>query len=148
MARVTLPALRQETQTFTRFGVPEIMARTRWMFGFQRRLLRICECEIECPKPGPLPQTSQLEATMDLLVVDKSESEGQNSHHAGRRLAEKPPNPKTRVLAEVVVTGFTRDFAAVEGHVWVTLWVGGTALNHPNALKSFRNAHIFGENRH
>lgn len=48
-----------------------MMVRTRWMFGFQRRLLRICECEIECPKPGPLPQTSQFEATMELLVVSR-----------------------------------------------------------------------------
>src|SRR5690625_1345640 len=34
------------------------------MFGFQRRLVRRCECEMLWPKPGPLPQTSQLAATV------------------------------------------------------------------------------------
>ena len=62
--RVTLPALRQEVQTFTRLGVPATTARTRWMFGFQRRFVRMWECEMLCPKPGPLPQTSQLAATV------------------------------------------------------------------------------------
>jgi hypothetical protein len=28
-----------------------------------RRLVRRWECEMACPKPGPLPQTSQLAAT-------------------------------------------------------------------------------------
>src|SRR5690606_20941063 len=62
--RVTLPALRQEVHTLTRLGVPPTIARTRWMFGFQRRLVRMWECETLCPKPGPLPQTSQLAATV------------------------------------------------------------------------------------
>jgi hypothetical protein len=39
--RVTLPALRQEVHTLTRLGVPPTIARTRWMFGFQRRLVRM-----------------------------------------------------------------------------------------------------------
>jgi len=67
---VTLPALMQDVQTFKRLGVLPTMARTVWMFGFQRRLVRTCECEIECPKPGPLPQTSQLAATVVVLTVD------------------------------------------------------------------------------
>src|SRR5690625_3278421 len=62
--RVTFPALRQEVHTFRRFGVPATTARTRWMLGFQRRLVRRCECEMLWPKPGPLPQTSQLAATV------------------------------------------------------------------------------------
>jgi hypothetical protein len=41
------------------------MARTVWMFGFQRRGVRRCECEMLLPKPGPLPQTSQVAATED-----------------------------------------------------------------------------------
>lgn len=61
--RWTLPALRHEVHTYTRFGAPATTARTRWMFGFQRRLVRRWECEMECPKPGPLPQTSQFAAT-------------------------------------------------------------------------------------
>src|SRR2546423_10469502 len=52
-----------EVQAFTRFGVPPTTVRTRWMFGFQRRDVRRCECEMLLPKPGPLPQTSQLAAT-------------------------------------------------------------------------------------
>ena len=62
--RVTLPALRQEVHTLRRFGVDPTIARTRWMFGFQRRLVRRCECEMLCPKLGFLPQTSQVEATV------------------------------------------------------------------------------------
>src|SRR5690606_10154319 len=70
LAVVTLPALRQEVQTLRRLGVTPLSptsARTRWMFGFQRRLVRRWECEMLCPKDGPLPQTSQLAATMVLL---------------------------------------------------------------------------------
>src|SRR5690242_21941422 len=52
-----------EVQAFTRFGVPPTTVRTRWMLGFQRRDVRRCECEMLLPKPGPLPQTSQLAAT-------------------------------------------------------------------------------------
>jgi len=61
---VTFPALRQEVHTLRRLGVPATTARTRWMFGFQRRFVRMWECEMLCPKPGPLPQTSQLAATV------------------------------------------------------------------------------------
>ena len=61
--RETLPALMHEVQTLSRFGVRPTTARTRWMFGFQRRDVRRCECEMLLPKPGPLPQTSQLAAT-------------------------------------------------------------------------------------
>ena len=52
-----------EVQTFSRLGVPFTLARTFWMLGSKRRLVRTWECEIVCPKPGPLPQTSQLAAT-------------------------------------------------------------------------------------
>lgn len=38
-------------------------ARTVWMFGLKRRLVRRCECDTDMPKPGPLPQTSQTAAT-------------------------------------------------------------------------------------
>ncbi len=43
---MTLPALRQEVHTLRRFGVEPTMARTRWMFGFQRRFVRRWECEM------------------------------------------------------------------------------------------------------
>src|SRR3954447_23921854 len=52
-----------EVQTLSRFGVFPTTARTRWMLGFQRRGVRRCEWEMLLPKPGPLPQTSQLAAT-------------------------------------------------------------------------------------
>jgi hypothetical protein len=61
---VTLPALRQEVHTLRRLGVRPIRARTVWILGFQRRDVRRCECEILLPKPGPLPQTSQVAATV------------------------------------------------------------------------------------
>ena len=66
-ARVTLPALMHEVHTFSRLGVAPMSVRTRWMFGFQRRLVRRWECEMLCPKPGPLPQTSQVAATVHSL---------------------------------------------------------------------------------
>ncbi len=62
--RLTLPAFRQEVHTLMRCGVPPMVVRTRWMFGFQRRFVRRCECETLKPKPGPFWQTSQLAATV------------------------------------------------------------------------------------
>ena len=56
--RVTLPALMQEVQALTRLGVPDTAARTRWMFGSQRRLVFFFDQGTLWPKPGPLPQTS------------------------------------------------------------------------------------------
>lgn len=66
---MTFPALRQEAQTERRLGVPSTIARTLWMLGFQRRLVRRCECETEYPQTGPLPQISQVAATIVSLVV-------------------------------------------------------------------------------
>jgi hypothetical protein len=64
LRRVTLPALMHEVHTLRRLGVDlPTIARTRWMFGFQRRRLRRWENETAMPKPGPLPQTSHTEAT-------------------------------------------------------------------------------------
>jgi hypothetical protein len=37
------------------------------MFGFQRRLVRRCEWDTLWPKPGPLPQTSHTEDTVNSL---------------------------------------------------------------------------------
>jgi predicted enzyme related to lactoylglutathione lyase len=65
-AWVTLPALMQDVQTLRRFGVLPTSARTRWMLGFQRRGVRRWEWDTDMPKPGPLPQTSQLAATRTL----------------------------------------------------------------------------------
>lgn len=57
----TLPALRQEVQTFRRFGVPLTTVRTDWMFGFQRREWRRCEWDTVLPKTGALAQMSHVE---------------------------------------------------------------------------------------
>ena len=61
--RVTFPALMQEVHTFSRFGVPATTARTRWMFGFQRRLVFFFDQGTLWPKPGPFPQMSHTAAT-------------------------------------------------------------------------------------
>lgn len=58
----TLLALRHLVQTLTRLGAPFSTTRIRWMFGFQRRRERRCECEILFPKPGVFPQMSQTDA--------------------------------------------------------------------------------------
>src|SRR5947199_7672110 len=52
----------QDVQTERRFGEPFTMARTRWMLGFQRRLVRRCEWLIDMPKEGCLPHTSHTDA--------------------------------------------------------------------------------------
>lgn len=54
----TLPALRQDVQTRARRVLPPCLTRTRWMFGTQRRLDRLCE-KLTCfPYHGALPQIS------------------------------------------------------------------------------------------
>jgi hypothetical protein len=58
----TLLALRHLVQTLTLLGAPFSTTRIRWMFGFQRRRERRCECEILFPKPGVFPQMSQTDA--------------------------------------------------------------------------------------
>jgi hypothetical protein len=52
----------QLTQAFTRFGEPFTTARTRWMFGSQRRFVRRWEWETCMPKNGFFPQMSQTAA--------------------------------------------------------------------------------------
>ena len=61
-AFVILPAFRQPVQTCTRFVVPPTTARTRWMLGFHRRLVRRWECDTDMPHEGFLPQISHTEA--------------------------------------------------------------------------------------
>src|SRR5580704_19665502 len=59
----------QEVHTLTRLGVPSTVVRRRWMFGFQRRRVRRCENETLLPKTGPLPHTSQTEATVRSILI-------------------------------------------------------------------------------
>src|SRR4029434_7415057 len=58
----TLVGLMQEVQTLRRTGVRPSRMRMRWMFGFQRRGLRLWEKLTFMPKPGCLPQISQTAA--------------------------------------------------------------------------------------
>jgi len=60
--RVTLPALMQEVQAFTRPGEPSTIARSFWMFGSHLRLDRWWEWETRFPKKGFFPQMSQTAA--------------------------------------------------------------------------------------
>ena len=57
-----LPDLMQLVQTLTRLGAPFTSARTRWMFGFQRRFVRRCEWLTFMPKLGCFPQISHTAA--------------------------------------------------------------------------------------
>ena len=59
-----MPALMHDVHTFCRLGVAPTRVRIDWMLGFQRRGVRRCEYEMLLPKPGPLPQTSQVAATV------------------------------------------------------------------------------------
>lgn len=62
--RETLPAFRQDVHTLTRCLLPPgvATARTDWMFGSHRRLVRRWECDTDLPKPGPFPQISHTAA--------------------------------------------------------------------------------------
>ena len=69
--RLTLPALRQDVQTLTRFGVESTVARTRWMLGSKRRRVFLRDHGRLLPKPGPLPQMSQTAATAELPRIEE-----------------------------------------------------------------------------
>ncbi len=59
---MTLPARRQDVHTFSRLGVPSTRARTFWMLGFHRRLVRRCEWLRFMPNDGFLPHSSHTDA--------------------------------------------------------------------------------------
>ena len=77
-----LPARMHEVQTCTRRGEPFTRARTLWMFGFQRRLVRLCEWLRRIPNEGCLPHMSQTAA------MARASSNG--SRDEGSRLASSP----------------------------------------------------------
>jgi hypothetical protein len=56
MALVTLPALRQRVQTYTRRGAAPTRIRTFWRFGLKRRLVATIEWLRLWPKAGPFLQ--------------------------------------------------------------------------------------------
>ncbi len=49
-------------QTATRFRAPPTTTRIFWMFGFQRRRVRLWEWEMLFPNPGVFPQMSHTDA--------------------------------------------------------------------------------------
>ncbi len=58
----TLPARMHEVQALTRLGDPSTTALTRWMLGFQRRLVLRWEWLMLIPKDGRFPHTSHTAA--------------------------------------------------------------------------------------
>src|SRR5215472_14531009 len=72
-----------DVHTFMRRDVPPTLACTTWRLGLKRRGVRRCEWETRLPKPGPLPQMSQTEATGSLL-----------SEIEERDAAQAPPGPE------------------------------------------------------
>ena len=52
-----------EVQTLSRLGLPDTCRVTRWMFGFQRRLVFFFDQGTLWPNPGLLPHTSHTAAT-------------------------------------------------------------------------------------
>ena len=69
---VILPARMQDVHTCIRLGLPFTSARTRWMLGFQRRLVRRWEWLMFMPNEGRFPQTSQTAAMTRTLQQDRS----------------------------------------------------------------------------
>ena len=72
LALTTLPALMQPVQTLMRLVDLPTTARTRWMLGFQRRLVRRWEWLSDLPNQGFLPQISQTDAITHLDRLDRS----------------------------------------------------------------------------
>src|SRR5579862_2011711 len=83
----------QEVHTLSRLGEPFTVACTVWMFGFQRRRVRRCECETLLPKPGPLPHTSQTEATV--RSIDQGFSVAPLGSGSRRSLPDTRPRART-----------------------------------------------------
>ena len=58
----TLPDRMHDVQALSRLGDPSTRARTRWMFGSQRRLVLRWEWLMFMPNEGFFPQTSHTAA--------------------------------------------------------------------------------------
>src|SRR3954447_23199296 len=94
--RVTLPALRQPVQTLSRLGAPLTVARTRWMFGSNRRLVILRDHGRLLPNPGPLAQMSQTAATVKLPQDRGRKGSGEGRTTAtGYRIGHQPPKCAT-----------------------------------------------------
>ena len=74
------PDFKQPVQTLTRLADPPMRARTRWMLGFQRRLVRRWECDTDMPHEGFFPHTSHTEAMVVILSVEGPAVPPNNAH--------------------------------------------------------------------
>ena len=84
---VTLPARMHEVQTCSRLGAPSTMARTRWMFGSQRRLVRRWEWLTFMPNEGFLPQMSHTAAIGETFLGEAAVTGPRRPSRTGQRLA-------------------------------------------------------------
>src|SRR5215212_4253602 len=86
-----------EVHALIRRRLPGAMsARTDWMFGFQRRGVRRCECDTDIPKPGPLPHTSHTAATVDHSQRDeqkagRTDTRSKTTEESSRSAPRMPP---------------------------------------------------------
>ena len=110
-ARTTLPARMHEVHALIRRRLPgAISARTDWMFGFQRRGVRRCECDTDIPKPGPLPHTSHTAATVDhsQRIVHrrrgKAAPAARPSRQSNRSVAGTSPRPRDAAVGAAAMT--------------------------------------------
>lgn len=94
-----------------RLRVEPTMARTRWMFGFQRRLVRRWECDTLFPKLGLLPHTEQMDATT-LTPEDAETGFGQPEKPTSLR-APTPNQRRPRARADQPAGGWAARFGRV-----------------------------------
>src|SRR4030065_1233664 len=83
-AFATLPALRQDVQARMRRELLPSFTRMRWMWGSQRRLLRLWEWLTCFPTHGPLPQISHTNDTGGILFGN-----GRGGYQPGLGVAER-----------------------------------------------------------
>ena len=68
---VTLPDRMHRVHAFRNFGLPSTTARTLWMLGSHRRLVRLWACETLLPVIGPLPHISHRCAIIFVLLCPR-----------------------------------------------------------------------------
>ena len=73
---VTLPDRMHDVQTWRRLGDPFTRARTLWILGSQRRLVRRWEWLMFIPNDGFLPQTSHTAAMTRRLPLKNLRERG------------------------------------------------------------------------
>src|SRR3954466_15912388 len=85
----------QDVQTWMRRGLPSTSALTRWMLGFQRRLVRRWEWLMLIPKEGCLPHTSHT-AAMGRAPSGGRSSGPVEATRAGTLAGHADPRPTRR----------------------------------------------------